>query len=410
MHDAQPIEQDDRLHQDDAEALEALIDAEYDLGRVPEALRPRAEHAGRVLGLLETEPGEWARAESEAGLTRRTLAGVGSAAVQVASAHEPELSIDDQEALDAWVMSGYDARRTPTALRTRATQLESIAAIVLDAPHPTPGERSALIERTLAAVQRSEAERADRMTFPPAGPRRTFNMRDLVSLASVAAIAMAVVLPIMGAARHQQQLNMCASNMASVGGAFGAYAFDHADRLPMATAGIGGGVWWNVGTPRESNSANLFNLARHGYAKLGDLACPGNPTASTDLDPASDRDWRAMPQVSYSYRIMFGQTRPSLSEPSRIVLMTDRSPVVPRAAAGESFNPWANSQNHAGRGQHVLFSDGSASFEREAVLANGDNLWLPASFERAIDRATRRTTGLRGVETPESVNDTFVGP
>lgn len=395
----------DHLHQDDAEALEALIDAGYDPSLVAPALRARAEHVGRVLGLLETEPGAWAQAESEAGLTRRTLAGVGPMPVS-----EPELSIDDQEALDAWVMSGYDARRTPAALRERASKLDAIASVVLDAPRPTSSERSALIERTLAAVQRAEDEMADRMVFRPAPPRRSFNLRDLVSLASVAAIAMAVVVPIMGAARHQQRLNVCSTHMSSVAGAFGAYAYDYADSLPVATAGLGGGVWWNVGTPRESNSANLFNLARQGYAKLDDLACPGNPTAGVDLDPSADRDWRAMPQVSYSYRIVFGRARPSLSEPTRMVLMTDRSPVVPRAAAGEAFNPWANSQNHAGRGQHVLFSDGSASFEREAVLANGDNLWLPRSIERAIDRATRRATGLRGVEVPESADDTFVGP
>ncbi|MGP1310537.1 MAG: hypothetical protein ACTS27_10105, partial [Phycisphaerales bacterium] len=258
----------------------------------------------------------------------------------------------------------------------------------------------------LAAIQaRIDAEeRSRRFAYAdrPQAPRSRFSLRDMVSTAAAAMLGMAVLWPIVSSAREEMSVLACQNTMRNAGVGFGLYSQDYGGRLPLAAAGFSGS-WWNVGTPRQSNSANLFELARSGHAKLADLACPGRPGAPRHMHEPDQTDWRDFEEVSYSYQLPT-RPRPAWSGASRIVVMADKSPVVERARFGERFDPEARSRNHGGRGQNILFNDGSVDFTFSPVLPNGDNIWLPASLTR-VDRPS-----LRGVERPTTDTDAFVGP
>lgn len=391
------------LSQADAAALDALIGAGWRLDGLPQTDR-RAARALDLLALLDTPSRDLAEPGRRELLTTVTLARIARAPMGAAS----DLSIDDAAAFDALVEAGWDVSKVPAPLAPRAARVANLVAGVGGAEGGaafTAEERAARVEQTLARIQdRIDAEeRSRRFALADRPVRRSrFSAREALSTAAAVLLGFAILWPIASSAREEVRVMACQNTMKNAGVGFGLYAQDYGGRLPMATAGFAGS-WWNVGTPRQSNSANLFELARTGHAKLVDLACAGRPGAPRHMHDAEQTDWRDFDEVSYSYQLPT-RPRPSWTGSSRIVVMADKSPVVERARFGEAFNPEARSRNHAGRGQNVLFNDGSVAFLISPVLPNGDNIWLPSSLTR-VDRPS-----LRGVERPTTDTDAFVGP
>ena len=303
-------------------------------------------------------------------------------------------------------MHGYDASRVAPSLRERARRLEALAGLATDAAAPSDGT---LIDRTLSRIDAFEEETSEARRLP-ATRRRGLPIRlaDLVSVAAVVLIGAGVVFPILGAFREQGRRALCNSNLGNTASALSAYAGANRDALPVTTASLGGGRWWDVGAPDHSNSANLYTLARDGYVNLATLACPGNPSAPTRPASADARDWRRLEEVSYSYQIMFGP-RPAWNGGGRVVVLADRSPVVLRAARHERPDPFANAPNHGGAGQHLLANDGAVSWADRPVLPSGDNIWLPRALEIRI-RQTPGVIPLSGRELPDGADDTCLGP
>lgn len=390
------------LTAEDAGALDALIDAGFDPAGVEPALRDRAERLARLLGLLDAESDD----AFDPALIDVTLARIARAGDLDG---EAELVGADREALDAWVLSDYRPARVPGVLRDRAERHEALASLVTAVPAESDGE---LVDRTMAVIERAIDEQGQRMRIEPERGGSGFRLADLVSVAAVLLIAGALLWPMFTAVRENGRRTQCQANMAQAGMAFTGYAGDNRQALPIASASLNGGTWWNVGkNPQQSNSANLYLLPRQGYVPLAELNCPGNQHAPKgDLGPGA-RDWQNLDQISYSYQIMFGPQRPSWSGP-RVVVLSDRSPVVPLAVRGRAVNPFANSPNHAGRGQQVLFNDGSSAWLTSPLLDDGDNIWLPLPIEDAIRRLSGigRVDPLTGRETPGTPTDTFVGP
>lgn len=386
----------------DAQCVDALINADWQVDQVPGHLRERAARASELLGTLDaglsalSEPG---RREL---LTTVTMARIARTPMSAPS----DLAIHDAASIDALVECGWDVSRVPAPLAPRAARAANLVASV-DAPVAfTPEERAERVERTLSLIQaRIDAEERSRRfslgdRFEHA--RARFTLREALSTAAAAVLGMAVLWPIASSVREQSQRLACENTMKNAGVGFGLYAQDHGGRLPLATAGFSG-AWWNVGTPRQSNSANLFELARSGHAQLADLACAGRPGAPRHMHDADQTDWRDFDEVSYSYQLPT-RPRPMWNGVGRVVVIADKSPIVERARFGERFDPEARSRNHAGRGQNMLFNDGSVAFRFSPVLDSGDNIWLPRHLERASQPM------LHGVERPDDDSDTFVGP
>ncbi len=409
-----------RLSPQDQLALDALVEARFEVDQVPESLRERARRAWAIVCAAGQSPGD------EQGAAR--AAQRVSAAIDAQSARtdtDVRLFPDDEDALDAWVNSGYRPARVPGSLRARAERLEAMAALVVGAPSdgsaPSP---SGLISSTMERLGQAHADRV--LAFTPA-PSRRVRMADLVSVAALLALGTAVVWPAVSSVRANAQRMACRSNLAEASMGFGQYAGDNRASLPMATASLGGTPWWNVGQPAQSNSANLFTLARARYASPQVLSCCSSPACVNA--PARDAmDWRCLGDVTYSYRVMFGGHNPGWRAGSASVVLTDRSPVVLRAARGEVIFPGENSPNHDGRGQNVLFADGSARWEPSPVVG-GDNIWLPRKVEDVLWAVSSRlppgrhalvevsgwsgqsrAEPLRGTETPSDAKDQFVGP
>lgn len=379
------------LNAADAAALDGML--EHGLNPDDPALGSTA--VGRLLGLLGTPIAGEDRALADVTVLRALRSG------------EAVLSAADAEALDAWVMHGYDAERVPARVRERAKRLEAMALAATDGE--VGAGRAALVERTLERVQRAVEAEEDRMRMRPSVWSR-FRLADIVSVAAMLLIGASVVMPAMSAVRSQQERVACAGNMRSTAEAMGLYAGSNQESLPMATAGFGG-RWIDVGTPGKSNSANLYTLVRTGHEGLDQLACPGNPTAKRgEADPEA-RDWSSLPEVSYSYQIMAGW-RPAWEnapDGQRVVVLADRSPVIVRAVANRLIDPLGGSPNHGERAQHVLFNDGSTEWTHTPELSNGDNIWLPRAIERVLDAWATRRGVIKGSELPGQ-HDVFLGP
>lgn len=347
-------------------------------------------------------------------------------AAQMRRLDRDDLTPMDEDALEALVTAGFDPERCPGGVRNRAERhAKVLGALSVDV---SAQEREALVAGTLSFVQARIDHATTRRTIAhqsaeAARWRPTVRWGDLVSVAALLFIAGAVLTPMVGAMRGVAQATSCQAGMFGTMRGFAAYANDFREMLPMASASSAGRSWWNIGTPEESNSANLFTMVRASYAKTADLACPGNARACRSEDRAKAADWSCSDEISYSYQNMFAAERPRWTQPQTVVVLADRSPVTVRAMRGEWFNPIANSDNHMQRGQNALLNDGSIHWLRTPVVPRGltggwhdgmqvDNIWLPQPLETAIARFQSPTQAgpLHGTESPAGATDVFLSP
>lgn len=388
-------DQGPRLSETDLAALDATFGE--DVAADPAAL----SRLGRLLELLESPL---------AGRERRVAAVL--AAIRTERDSALSLTADDGEALDAWVLASFDVGRVPASLRDRARAHERLASLATaSAAESDSTARAGLIEATLALVESADESEEDRFRFRDVPVRNRW--ADLLSVAAVMLIGVSLLWPVMSTVRDRAQRAVCGSNMRTVATALGGYTADHDQIMPIATAGFGGGTWWNVGSkPERSNSANLYTLARSQYAPLESMACPGNPKALLEADSPEARDWPSFECVSYSYRVMPRPERDLWGSPDAVVIVSDRSPVIIRAVGGRTIFPFESSPNHAHQGQHMLTADGAVQWSDSPVLKSGDNIWLPKPVEVLIDVVSRRAglKPLKGTEAPADRSDSFVGP
>jgi hypothetical protein len=227
----------------------------------------------------------------------------------------------------------------------------------------------------------------------------------------VLVVGVSVIWPMLTSMREAHYRTISQARMAAAGNGMAAYTSNYG-AMPQASASLAGNTWWDVGqNPAHSNSANLFTLARDGFVELAQLASPTNPQAPTTVTGQDATDWGSLDEVSYSYLNMFGRggrDGAAFLLTPRSAVMADRSPIVPPSKRGETARADANSLNFSGRGQHVLFGDGSVVWLTSPVLENGDNIWLPGSIERDLARDGRAT--LRGRETADGPEDAFLVP
>jgi hypothetical protein len=413
-HDSQHHE----LSAADAQAIDALIDAGLDVSRVRENLKPRALKAAGLLSLLQGD------CKTESALVDVTMARVQRAgAPGRAEAVEAVLSAEDGEALDAYVAAEFRSYKVAASLRPRAERIDALVHLISKTP-TSASSAASLVDSTMRRVTTSAETSLEPI---PISRGSRFRLADLVSVAAVLMIGAAVLWPILSTVRTYNQKNQCAANLGTIASAMGTYTGDSKDTFPMATASYGGS-WLDVGTtPDRSNSSNLFTLAKAGYTALRNLACAGNSKAVTQAAPGAS-DWESLPEVSYSYYIMFGPNRPSPITSPHTIILADKSPVAIQLASRTVPMPESNSPNHGGRGQWALRADGTAVW-LSSPKDNGDNIWLTrkqqvawesAEVQTALANARRaypRAAGflvefplMKGDELPESANDSILGP
>lgn len=315
----------------------------------------------------------------------------------------PELTPMDAEALDAWMLAEGRPERVPMALRERALKLHGLATLVSQGPEPAVS--SDMVDKLMTKVAETPTKRGEAEQPEIAGRIR---LADLMSIAAVLVVGVSVIWPMLTSMREAHYKTVSSARMAAAGNGMAAYASNYGS-LPQASASLAGNPWWEVGeNPAHSNSANLFTLASDGFVEIAQLASPTNPQAPTSVKGEGAHDWRSLDEVSYSYRNMFGGQNQAFNVTPTSALLADRSPIVPPSRRGEAARADANSRNFGGRGQHVLFGDGSVVWLTSPELENGDNIWLPGSVERDLIRDRRAT--LRGRETADGPADAFLVP
>lgn len=383
-----------------SEADQAAVDTFFEdteSGSEPE----RLNQLTRLLGLMDTPVSDLGNRESLVDVTElRAQTGSTDLMLTAASAS----SVDD------WI-DGHEA------LTERDLAHQQLSELVTSGSVYSETEREALVNKTLGLIQ-DEIDHSEKryLMDMPISPGGRFRLADLVSLAATLLLVASVTIPVLSGIRSRSMQTICNNNMATAGSAFGAYAGSNRDLLPMATAGFGSGsnaTWMDVGTtPERSNSSNLYMLIRTNYATLNDLACPTNPDALVEGDGNAQQDWRSLDEISYSYRIMTpgGLKTHAVDQPVRVVLLSDRSPVIRRIVSKQPVRPEENTPNHNHAGQHVLGLDGSSTWHRDPVLDQGDNLWFPRPVEEFIYRARDRMGIIKGNELPDGPTDAFVGP
>ena len=390
------------LEEQDQQLVDRLL--EHGMGAHEPEIGEESRLQG-LLGLLGTPVQGESHRESRADMIE-----ILARRIQREGLAEARLSPEDQAACDEYVESGYSVDAVHDA--ARANQLEALGSIVT-AGDTTLGSREKLVAQTLSSIQAHiDAEESAMKLEPRSGFQLPGRWADLVSIAAMLLLAASVIMPIMSGMRSMNQQGICFNNMNQTANAFGLYTGANRDMLPMATAGFGP-TWMDVGTtPERSNSSNLYTLVRNQFAGLDDLACPSNPKAATgDADPDA-WDWNSLEEISYSYRIMpqGGMRATSIDQPVRVVLLSDRSPVVLRIKANQAVRPEENSPNHDHTGQHMLMLDGSATWSDSPMLDSRDNIWLPRPIESVIHEARERHGIMTGNEQPDGPTDAFVGP
>jgi len=389
-------------------ALDALIESGWNLARVPEQYRKCAEDLIENFGhACEVTP-EAAPELIEATIRKLLSEPVPEAALSDASA----------DALDMWSLAGYSAGGVPRGLRDQAEKHEAFAKLIsssietaeIDAP-------DFLVESTLGRIKDYESlGLPNGFSFPI-----RLRLTDIASVAAVLIVGLSVALPVLSTFRFESMRKQNESNFAVASVAFGSYASDNEGMLPVYTPSDqinnqAAGMqrrWWLVGLdPLQSNSANLYTLARRGYTSLESLASPGNKNAVAKPTSQDAVDWANFDNVSYSYRVILGSADDDRWARRGLIILTDRSPVTLKAYQRLPIDPFENSPNHSGRGQHVLNGDGSADWLTTPWLPHNDQIYLPRFMERLVNPGVRKTgmMPLQGIERPGSYSDAFVGP
>lgn len=291
------------------------------------------------------------------------------------SATYPRLSAADERAVDALVEHGFDVDRARAAHPEIADRIAAAHAYFVraDERYPVEAPDPALVDATLARIDREEEDRAARMRVAPGGIPTLGRGRwaDFVAVACVAILLVSIGMPLMNSLRDRSERAGCAANLRELGTGLAAYHGDFNSR-PIA-AGFAPDLASLRDWSSYDNSKHLDPLAANKYCSPGCLHCAkdteGGGYASLVPHERLNRHWLRT---------------------AHIPLVADRNPLVYRTAFGGRAYVRAieNSLDHGGAGQNVLFGDLSIVFELSPILTvrladdaspTPENIWLPAS-------------------------------
>ena len=244
------------------------------------------------------------------------------------------------------------------------------------------------------------------------------NIYEIAATAAAILIIAGVFFPITKSMRFNARQVQCEANLSGIGQSINTYANDHAGTLP-AVATAPDAPWWKVGAEGEQNHSNtrhLWLLVKENYVEPGQFVCAGRRCKERqplDQDTIVKlNDFPSRKYITYSFMLINDKTgRKLLGQP--IPIMADANPVFEGCTGRDcyerrEFDPvklsekllQANSKNHRGKGQNVLFSDGSILFMKNRTIET-----LSDDIFTIKDRQT-----YRGVESPTSAADIFLVP
>jgi hypothetical protein len=284
-------------------------------------------------------------------------------------------------------------KRDPEARRQLDRLRQALAPLEVDVePEPPP---DGLWLRTLAHVAHQRCHRpdtsADAKTIPfrglPTAPkparsetgsptRPSWRWIDVAAAAVILLVAGALVIVWLGRSWREQIQVACQNNLRNLYTALTIYSDKHNGDYPRISD-----------TP-PTNVASSFAPLLHDEGVLPDgspLRCPGHGQQPDSL-PSLEALKKVPPEQfytvaqtlggGYAYSLGYHDANQLVGlrrSDSRVPILSDR----PLVLKDGKIDATVNSPNHAGRGQNVLFTDGSVEFLTQPALgAPGDHLFL----------------------------------
>jgi hypothetical protein len=248
--------------------------------------------------------------------------------------------------------------------------------------------------------------------------------RHLAESAAIAAgvfILASLFVPVTRQMRAQASKTACQANLSRVSRGIIQYGSEHNDFLP-AVATKAGSPWWKIGSAGAENQSNtrpLWLLVKQGYIQPKDFVCPGQSRKNAlnlNLSQAQITQLSDFPNrqyIMYSFKLICDPNKAVRSR-TRTPLMADINPLFEGCSeiknadglAKSEFEPITlskkllaiNSPSHRGRGQNIMFSDGTVEFTSQRVFGDDDIFTV------------RDQQVYRGTESPSCETDVFLVP
>lgn len=230
------------------------------------------------------------------------------------------------------------------------------------------------------------------------------NVSEMVAVAAAVMIIAGVLLPIFNRERQRYWKQRCQSQLSSIFGGLTNYAKDHDGRAPAITAGAN----------KQWNTQALYLPMKLGYIKDPScFVCPGRDCGQPlrfDMSKVAEYDdFPLRGYVTYSPR----KRCPDSAMKQGLCdgpILSDRNPIFDDDGPAETFKKRldkaimrANSRNHRGKGQNVLYGDGSVRFIRIRLIANDDIFTLKDGMRNGDELSERETL-------PTYDGDIFLAP
>ncbi len=312
-----------------------------------------------------------------------------------------------------------DALEIYQALKNTLSMLDSCEV------GPCPDELAEVTVSRLkaAAMRKPRSEKLEALleveeqSKPPVRIPLWRNWGDVAAVAAVLVLIVGVVLPSLGMARQKYWQMRCENNLANVHEGFTSYVAEHDGQLPNSIVKPGA-PWWKVGYQGKENVSNTrgaWQLVKHGYVQPEVFTCPGRRENRRLINASEIQGFNDFPSRSsmhFSTRVCCPKTD-HLALTQRMVIYADRNPISEEFPSDYS-KPFlglrlcrelmtANSRNHSGRGQNMLFSDGSVQFIRQRFTqASKDDIYTLDEMSDGCE--------VRGVEVPSCEKDAFLAP
>jgi len=269
-----------------------------------------------------------------------------------------------------------------------------------------------LADRTLGRLRQQSGRGAGRSGRSPTvlrlGWPNLSNAAGVLVTAACIVLIVSVLARSFGVVRQRYYQQRCAAHLGGIYRAASLYSSDHDGALPMV-AHAAGAPWHAIGSEDAGgcpNTRNPFLLLKLGYTdQPSDFLCCGQtghdapPLQHDDFVVRSDfpsRDY-----ITYSYRLM-------PSGPVKLVvlgrgpLMADMNPHFERLTDGatqaltrqlDEQTLRANSPNHGGRGQNILFGDGHVRYSHTRFVGDAEDD-IYTMTDGGIGGGRRRPSGL----------------
>ncbi len=249
--------------------------------------------------------------------------------------------------------------------------------------------------------------------------------RHLAESAAIAAgvfILASLFVPVTRQMRAQASKIACQANLSRVSRGIAQYGNEHNDFLP-AVATKAGSPWWKIGSTgpeNQSNTRHLWLLVKQDYLQPKDFVCPGRSgKKSLNLNLSQAQivqlsDFPGRQYIMYSFKLIYDPNKAVRSR-TRTPLMADINPLFescfktkcPDSLAKSEFEPVTlskkllkiNSPSHRGKGQNILYSDGTVEFTSQRVFGQDDDIFT-----------VRDLNIYRGTEKPSCETDIFLVP